>query len=49
MAIPPIDGVTFLWIFLRPGMSTRFFRNEYLIITGTMRNAMTNEVIAAAS
>ena len=33
MAMPPIEGVTFLWIFLRPGISTRFFSNEYLMIT----------------
>jgi hypothetical protein len=49
MAMPPMEGVTFLWIFLRPGMSTRFLSREYLIITGTTRKAMTKEVVDAAS
>jgi hypothetical protein len=49
MAIPPIEGVTFLWIFLRPGISRRFFFKEYLIMTGTIKKEITNEVIAAAS
>src|SRR5688572_30201941 len=49
MAIPPIDGVTFLWIFRLPGTSTKFLRSEYLIITGTIKKAMTKDVIAAAS
>src|SRR5690349_8247208 len=48
MAIPPIEGVTFLWILRRPGISTRFFLREYLIITGTIKKAITNDVIAAA-
>lgn len=47
--MPPIEGVIFLWIFLRPGMSPKFFLKENLIITGTMRKDITNDVIAAAS
>lgn len=49
MAIPPMEGVTFLWIFRRPGMSSRFLLSEYLIMTGTIRKEITNDVIAAAS
>ena len=49
IAMPPIDGVTFLWIFLRPGISSKFFFKEYLMMTGTIRKAMTNDVIVAAS
>ena len=49
MAMPPIEGVTFLWIFRRPGMSRRFFFREYLMMTGTIRNEMTKDVIAAAN
>ena len=49
MAMPPIEGVTFLWIFRLPGTSTKFLRREYLIITGTIKKAMTKDVIAEAS
>ena len=49
MAIPPIEGVSRLWIFRRPGMSSRFLLREYLMMTGTIRNEITNDVIAAAS
>jgi hypothetical protein len=43
-----MEGVTFLWIFLLPGISTRFLRKEYLIMTGTIRKEITKDVIAAA-
>jgi hypothetical protein len=49
IAIPPIEGVIFLWIFLRPGISTRFFSREYLMITGMIKKQMTKDVTAAAS
>jgi hypothetical protein len=49
IAIPPMEGVIFLWIFLRPGTSTRFFFNEYLMMTGTIKKDMTNDVITAAN
>jgi hypothetical protein len=37
IAMPPIEGVIFLWIFLRPGISTRFLLSEYLITTGRIK------------
>jgi hypothetical protein len=49
MAIPPIEGVSLLWIFLLPGISTRFLCKEYFIMTGTIKKEITNAVIADAS
>src|SRR5688500_3296118 len=49
IAMPHIEAVTFLWSFRRPGMSRRFFFREYLMMTGTIRNEKTKDVIAAAN
>jgi hypothetical protein len=47
--MPPIEGVTFLWIFLLPGISTKFFASEYLMIIGKIINETRNEVTHAAN
>ena len=47
IAIPPNNGVTFLWIRLPPGESKNFFFCDIPMITGNKIRETTNEVTAA--